>query len=964
MKKAIYLPTNENTIVINEFENYFELLLTGEYKTVSKEDVIFLDTQIKISSLDEVKENVFLNCIQNPLSDILYSLNSNRLIPESHQFKPLIKYLNSDNNRILIADEVGLGKTIEAGMIYKEIRSREDIKVSIIVVPPSLTLKWKEELSIRFDEYFNIYNAKQFTNFIDDFDNFSNSKAFDEKIIITYHTLRDENVVNRLRESFLQVDFLIMDEAHTFRNDATSTFEGAETLASLADHILFLTATPVQNDLRDIFNVLSLLDNDYFMDFDYFKRMVEPNKIIHKIIAMLRNSSGLNEIKAVVTSARVNCSNDFLIEIYTEIIGLDSITTENRVKLIDKLTISDHLSFIINRTKKKDVGRLLPRNAKSVVVDITSTEKEFYLAVIEFVKFIHPNCPQGFISIMPERMASSSMLASLESFKKMKAEGKLFLTDIDDLDDAEVEINIIQEAGKYLDMIIEKGERIGKFDSKFIKFREIVDSIQNEGIQQIIVFSFFKYTLNYLQTKLTTLGYKVGIIHGDISIQDRFERIKAFKRGEFDILLSSEVGSEGLDMQFCNVIINYDLPWNPMRVEQRIGRIDRIGQKFDKLHVFNLCIIGSIEDRILLRLYKKLNIFEESLGELEPVLGNLERDINVAELLHLTQEEIDQKIQLQELSIKRQEVEILNQTQELEKLLNDDFETKERQDEILNSKKLTYLKHQAEQLIIKAFVENEIGWYHDRNGTLRLNSDNTKKLFQVLRSKMSDKRTNPKFYKEERMLLQLIQNQKLIRMSFDSVVNEDFNTLFININHPIIRMLTQARKHQVNYSFVSVPNLSEGFAITYRIDIIHDKTKSLIKTMVLDDSLNQKNELDFFDFIFEVTESKKSDEVDFELIKSKANIAIIEKLEELKEAERQNLSRQIEIKAHSINNHFGKKISRTSKMEDAVAHGDIKRMRIAERENLIEQRDLKLKELQSKNKLTASFEIISILKIN
>jgi ATP-dependent helicase HepA len=964
MKKAIYLPTNQNTIVIHEYENYFELLLNGEYKTVSKEDVFFIDTQIKISTLNEVKENVFLNCIQNPLSDILYSLNSNRLIPEPHQFKPLIKYLNSDNNRILIADEVGLGKTIEAGMIYKEIRSREDIKVSIIVVPPSLTLKWKEELSIRFDEYFNIYNAKQFTNFIDDFDNFSTSKAFDEKIIITYHTLRDENVVNRLRESFLEVDFLIMDEAHTFRNEATSTFEGAEMLASLADHILFLTATPVQNDLRDIFNVLSLLDNEYFMDFDYFRRMIEPNKTIHKIIAMMRNSSGLNEIKAVVTSARTDCSNDFLTEIYNEIIGLDSITMENRVKLIDKLTKSDHLSFIINRTKKKDVGRLLPRNAKSVIVDITAAEKEFYQAVIEFVLFIHPNCPQGFISIMPERMASSSMLASFESFKKMKSEGKLFLTGIDDLDDAEIEIDIMQEAGKFLDRILEKGERIGKFDSKFIKFREIVDSIQNEGIQQIIVFSFFKYTLNYLQTKLTTLGYKVGIIHGDINVQDRFERIKAFKRGEFDILLSSEVGSEGLDMQFCNVIINYDLPWNPMRVEQRIGRIDRIGQRFDKLHIFNLCIIGSIEDRILLRLYKKLNIFEESLGELEPVLGNLERDINVAELLNLTQEEIDQKIQLQELSIKRQEVEILNQTQELEKLLNDDFKIRERQDEILNSKKLIYLKQQAELLIIKAFVENEIGWYHDKNETLRLNSDNTKKLYQVLRSKMSDKRTNPKFYKEERMYLQLIQNQKLIRMSFDSLVNEDFNTVFININHPIIRMLTRERKHQVNYSFVSVPNQSEGFAITYRIDIIQDKTKSLIKTMVLDDSLNQKNELDFFDFIFEVTESRNSDEVDFELIKSKVNIAIIKQLEELKEAERQNLSRQIEIKAHSINNHFGKKISRTSKMENAVAHGDIKRMRIAERENLIEQRDLKLKELQSKNKLTASFEIISIMKIN
>ena len=123
-------------------------------------------------------------------------------------------------------------------------------------------------------------------------------------------------------------------------------------------------------------------------------------------------------------------------------------------------------------------------------------------------------------------------------------------------------------------------------------------------------------------------------------------------------MLSSEVGSEGLDMQFCNVIVNYDLPWNPMRVEQRIGRIDRIGQKFDKLHIFNLCIQGSIEDRIYSRLYQKLNIFESTIGELEPILGNLEKQINIPDLINLTQKEIDEVLNLKELAIKRQEIEI------------------------------------------------------------------------------------------------------------------------------------------------------------------------------------------------------------------------------------------------------------------------------------------------------------------
>ena len=121
MQKGIYLPTKQNTIILNELEEYCEILLDGEYKTVSKNDIEFETSQAILSSLNTLKENIFLNCIKNPLSDILYSYNTNRLTPEPHQYKPLIKFLNSENNRILIADEVGLGKTIEAGMIFKEI---------------------------------------------------------------------------------------------------------------------------------------------------------------------------------------------------------------------------------------------------------------------------------------------------------------------------------------------------------------------------------------------------------------------------------------------------------------------------------------------------------------------------------------------------------------------------------------------------------------------------------------------------------------------------------------------------------------------------------------------------------------------------------------------------------------------------------------------------------------------------
>ncbi|HHS92688.1 MAG TPA: DEAD/DEAH box helicase, partial [Campylobacterales bacterium] len=525
-----------------------------------------------------------------------------------------IKFLNSENSRVLIADEVGLGKTIEAGMIYKEIDRREELKVSLIIVPSSLTLKWQEELAIRFDEHFDIYKTNQFISFIDEFDRYSTSRLFNEKIIVSYHTLRNERVIQKLEESFFEVDFLIMDEAHTMRNYETSTFKSGQMITSRSEHILFLTATPVQNSLSDLFNILSLLDNDYFKDFDYFQKMIRPNATIHRLIALIRNSHSLDEIKAF---AQEHISNEFpteLQEIFNDIATIQSLPSSKKVEFIDRLTQADHLSFIINRTKKKDVGRSLPRNATSIIVEINEAEQEYYDAVIAFVKFIYPHVPQGFITIMPERMVSSSMLASLESFKKLQKSGKLLVSDVDDLDAEYEDYTIEHEAKRYLDNIIYKGEAIGESDSKFLRFEEVLRDLDSQNIKQKILFSFFKKTLDYLEPKLQKLGYSVGKIHGDFSTEERFAKVKAFKRGEFDILLSSEVGSEGLDMQFCNVVINYDLPWNPMRVEQRIGRIDRIGQQFDKLHIFNLCITGSIEDRIYNRLYTKLGIFENSIG--------------------------------------------------------------------------------------------------------------------------------------------------------------------------------------------------------------------------------------------------------------------------------------------------------------------------------------------------------------
>jgi SNF2 family DNA or RNA helicase len=962
MEKAIYIPTGQNTVIINEVDLCYEIFLDGNYKTVPKGDVKIVSKEIRKSSLDEIKENIFINCVKWPLDDILYSHNAYRLIPENHQYKPLIKFLHSANNRVLIADEVGLGKTIEAGMIFKEIESREELRISLIVVPSSLTLKWQEELNVRFDENFQIYNSKQFLSLIDEFENFSSSKLMNEKVIINYHTLRNEKVMEKLSKSMFEVDFLVMDEAHTMRNRDTSTFESAELITRISDHIVFLTATPVQNNLSDLFNILYLLDMDYFMDFDYFLTMISPNDIIHKTVAFIRNGNSIEKIKEFIKILDVKILDSNLQKIFQSILMQDQLTNQHKVEFIDKLLKSDKLSYIINRTKKKDVGRLIPRNAKSAIVEITVAEQEFYNSVIEFVKFLNPETPPGFISIMPERMASSSMIASLENFKEIRDSGRLFIQEAND--DEEDYIEIRQEAKKFLDHIIEKGNKIGLDDSKFLKFIEILKDLKSQSIQQLIVFSFFKFTLNYLETKLKDLGYKVGKIHGDIPIEERYAKIRQFKNGDFDILLSSEVGSEGLDMQFCNVIVNYDLPWNPMRVEQRIGRIDRIGQKFDKLHIFNLCIQGSIEDRIFNRLYEKLNIFESTLGELEPILGNLEKQLNISELIKLSQKEIDEVLHHKELAFKREEIEIIQQTKDVEKLINDGYNYDDEKEKLLQTSKIENLQKITKTTFFNFLNKNEISYSELKSGLVKITANNFKVLFNILRKNMSDKKSEAHKYHEERIVLQRMHKFKDLTISFTSNYNEDFQTLYLNLNSPIIGILTKDKSYRTLYANLKNTSYSDKIAVVYRVDFKQKKTKSFINTLILNNDYSLFEETDYFNFIENCQEETEDKPIDFESVKNAVSSAVIDSINKQEKEMSENYNSLIDVKVDSINEYFNKQISRARKQKDKVEQQDIHRMRLAEIENLEAQQSKKIDLLLKQKKTSSSFEILIIVRIN
>jgi len=967
MKRAIYKPTNANTVITQTVdEDFVEILIDGEFKIVSRDEIKITDEQLNVVTFDYFNQCMLASLIKNPSSDLLYSLNTNKLTPEPHQYKPLIKFLNSQNNRLLIADEVGLGKTIEAGMIYKEVDKRDDLSISLIIVPSSLTLKWRNELLLRFDEDFEILRTGAFKIFLKEYERFSGSKAYRKKMIISYHALRDEDVVKLLQSSSITIDFLIMDEAHTFRNSHTSTFEAAFSIVNLAEYVLFLTATPVQNSYEDLFNILSLLDDETFLDFDYFKDLIKPNEIIHKAVAMLKNGSNLNTIQEYISE------KDFDFhqltwpqkDIFENFMALNEITQEGRVEYISQFTNSDNLSYIISRTKKKDAGKFIPREAHSSNIKSTENEQIFYNAVVDFVVYLfslkNPKIPTGFITVMPERMASSCMLASLASFKKMRETRRFFVSEIDDIDseydDFELDSKIIDK----LDSLIKKGNIIGDYDSKYDRFIAVLNDLKSQNIQRVIVFSFFKKTLSYLEKKLVENGIKVRKIDGDLTPDERFEKIDQFKNGKFDILLSSEVGSEGLDMQFCNVIFNYDLPWNPMRVEQRIGRIDRIGQKAEKLLIFNLVVEGTIEDRIYSRLYDRLGIFESSIGELEPILGDIQKDFQIQDIIKMSNKDVEQKLEIEQQSLIRRAKEIKDHGDELDAMFNDDYN--KESDSLDNDAKKTFISESCKQLFLK-YLDNHSIMYKEKNSIYTLKKDESRQLYSLLDA-LKYRGKNASIIIQQKTALRGLAKANRFNFSFDILVDGKKNIELISIAHPLMKIISDDSQCDFD-SFSSVSsNMDGSFAVVYKTEFKSFKNSINHKVLILDNKLNKLQDIDYYTF-YESSKSvdKYLDCSELKRIKGLLQKTISEDFNKSLEHEKMIASETLKKKSKALSKHFSKKRKIATTAEQKAIQTDIIRMRQSQLDNVNDLEKSRIRQLESKMKVSGSFQILSVIKI-
>jgi superfamily II DNA or RNA helicase len=635
---------------------------------VNEQDLELLPVErLQVLTRESFLRQLLLAKLENPLTDLLYAYEASRTQAEAYQFKPVLKFLDSPTSGILIADEVGLGKTIEAAIIHQELSARETVRRVLVVCPAGLREKWKSELATRFDEQFQIMFRREIAEDLRLYRDTGGHQPL--KGIVGLETIRAREVQELFDEFQVSYDLVIIDEAHHLRTTGRLSNQIGEKLATLADHLVLLTATPLQTDRQDLFNLLQFIDDSQFTSFPDFVEQLAPNALLNEAIRALRRDppgvdaarDAMSRIPGLPAAGQVTGHPNFEPVMHKLSAPGPAMPRDEVVRVQRDIDAMNVMSTVYTRTKKADVTGVAKRKAFTMPVPLGDGERDFYAAVLDHAraeaKAHGKTWIAGFTGMMRERQAASCMAATRDYYVELARNrhvelGTEAFDDSVALDSAldgeapeapEAPAATEEEAlRRVLVAIGHIGSRDTKLDVFITTMREAL-SEANGG--KAIVFSFFRRTLAYLEKALQAAGFSVIVIHGDVKPADRVVRIDRFRSDpKIQIMLASEVGAEGLDFQFCDTLVNYDLPWNPMKVEQRIGRIDRYGQKRPQIRIYSFVLEGSIEERILSRLYTRIGIFEESIGDLEPILGpavaELTREVFAASLTPAEEAEV------------------------------------------------------------------------------------------------------------------------------------------------------------------------------------------------------------------------------------------------------------------------------------------------------------------------------------
>ncbi|MDN4091785.1 DEAD/DEAH box helicase [Brevibacillus agri] len=474
------------------------------------------------------------------------------LSPFPHQLQTAERVLNDMRGRAILADEVGLGKTIEAGLIMKEYMVRGLAKKILVLVPASLVIQWTKELQQKF----GIPAVAQKKEYM---------WRQHEVVVASIDTAKRDP--HRRHVLDIDYDMLIIDEAHKLKNKRTRNYQFVKEIRK--KYCLLLTATPIQNEMDELYNLINLL---------------KPGHLGHS------------------TSFSSN---------YVE--------GKRQSKNSDKLR--EEIEKVMIRNKRSDGGiQFTSRRVQSIPIELSQEEMELYEGVTRFVRDQYQTGAGLFNSlalITLQREVCSSKEASFMTLYNMHQRTS---------EDSPLRGRILE--------LVEMIKRI-ETHSKAAKTVELIQEINDK----VIIFTEYRATQNYLQKYLHDHGITSVPFRGGFKRSKKDWMTDLFQN-RAQVLIATEAGGEGINLQFCNQVINYDMPWNPMRVEQRIGRVHRLGQKRD-VHIYNLSTVGTIEEHILKLLYEKIDLFEMVIGELDDIVERLNLNSSLEE--NLTQIIMDSK---------------------------------------------------------------------------------------------------------------------------------------------------------------------------------------------------------------------------------------------------------------------------------------------------------------------------------
>ena len=779
------------------------------------------DESLAIIPLQEFQARLTALQIQQPSLSNLYSLHASRVNFVPYQFRPVLKFIRSDRPRLLIADEVGVGKTIEAGLILRELQSRRDINSVLIICPKPLVTerKWQLEMK-RFDEDFVHLDGNLLRHCIREADLNGYWPEKQAKSILPF-SLFDERMLyggdhrDRRRKLGLteldpppRFDLVIVDEAHHLRNSNTFVHQGVRFFTDNAEAVVFLTATPIQLESDDLFVLLNLLRPDLILDRQSFQHMSEPNPHINAAVECARAAEPdwqLNAHNALVsagvtawghTMLQGNVAYQRACRQLTE----SPFTPQERLAFVREAESLHTFANLINRTRRRDIGNFTTRKPESVEVEFTPPQRELHDALLQTQARIllrsHDPRIINFLLTTLKRQAASCIYGLAPLMQQILTRGLLEIDwDESEADeeseawDAEAVMPVTQE----IEQVLALARNLDAFDPKKEALLQIVRDKQALPNNKILLFSSFRHTLRYLLAALQYCGVRVGLIHGDVPDEERTDLRNRFSRPKddptaIDLLLSSEVGCEGLDYQFCDCLVNYDLPWNPMRIEQRIGRIDRYGQLSETVAIYNIVTPGTVDYDIYQRCLLRIGVFRQALGGSEEILGRITRELrSVAENLQLSDAEREARLQ----QIADNDIRLIQEQERLEQQQVEFFGLvlpPHQLEQDVRDASSAWLEPKALQNLVQSYLTKQCGGDAHILGdrplkTLRLNQDARNILLEDLRR--LPRKASPIYREWEKWLK---GSDYLQEITFDSIcAGERRQSMFLTPIHPLVQ---------------------------------------------------------------------------------------------------------------------------------------------------------------------------------